>query len=121
MSTIVHLVAAADWEALAPAQPLQPASIETEGFIHCTSGDALMLRVANSFYRHLPGEFLALSIDQALVVAEIKWEHPPGSDPHASEAFPHIYGPLNTNAVVAVRSFSRADDGSFLTIVDEPS
>ncbi len=116
MSLIVHLVAASDWQALAVGEPLRPASLAAEGFIHCTSGDELMLRVANSFYRHLQGEFLALSIDTSLVLPEIKWEHPPGSDPHAAEAFPHIFGPLNTDAVVAVRPFTRTDDGRFAAI-----
>ena len=118
MTTIVHLVAAPDWHELAAGQPLRPASLDTEGFIHCTSGDALMLRVANSFYRALSGTVLALSIDPSLVTAEIKWEHPPGADPHAAEAFPHIYGELNTDAVVAVRRFTRGEDGSFIAITD---
>jgi uncharacterized protein (DUF952 family) len=116
VSNILHLIAQADWEALAPGEVWRPASLATEGFVHCTSGETLMLRVANSFYRKLPGTFLALVIEPTLVAAPIKWEHPPGTDPHAADAFPHIYGPVNTDAVIGTRTFLRTDDGAFLSL-----
>jgi uncharacterized protein (DUF952 family) len=111
---IVHLIALDDWTSLSPTADWSPPSLATEGFIHCTAGDELMLVVANAFYTGAAGEFLALTIDPALVRAEVRWERPPSADPMAEVAlFPHIYGPLNRDAVVGVRRFIRTADGSF--------
>jgi uncharacterized protein (DUF952 family) len=112
---ILHLVDEATWLALAPGEVLRPPSLASEGFVHCTSGDDLLLVVANAFYRAVPGGVLALTIDPALVMSEIRWEHPPGTDPLADvAAFPHIYGPLDPAAVVDIRRFVRDDDGSYV-------
>ena len=46
-------------------------------------------------------DLVLLYIDPHAVSAEIKYEAPPGSQ----EAFPHIYGPLNTDAVIKVVDF----------------
>jgi uncharacterized protein (DUF952 family) len=109
----LHLMPAVDWVALRPGESVRPESLATEGFAHCTSGEELMLRVANSFYRSLSGEILALVIDPDRVAAPIKWEFPPGADPHSATAFPHIYGPINHDAIVGTRRFQRAVDGSY--------
>ena len=49
-----------------------------------------------------------------MVSAEIKYEAPPGS----REAFPHIYGPLNTAAVIKVVDFLPNSDGLFTLPAD---
>lgn len=51
----------------------------------------------------MPGEFLLLAIDESQVSAEIKYEN----------GFPHIYGSLNRDAIVAVHSMPRHADGHF--------
>lgn len=112
---ILHLVDEATWLALAPGELLRPPSLATEGFIHCTAGDDLLLVVANTFYRAEVGAVLALTIDPALVASEIRWEHPPGADPLSGvAAFPHIYGPLDPAAVVDLRRFVRDSDGRYV-------
>lgn len=147
MAMILHLISKADYDAWQAAlltaegtgEPLRPASLASEGFIHCTAGDDLMLTVANLFYKGQAGDFLALEIDESKVTAPVKWEAPApmpgaqkpadtsvmppeakaefGSVPETSGApapvFPHIYGPLNPDAVVGVRKLVRAEDGSF--------
>jgi uncharacterized protein (DUF952 family) len=103
VSIIYHLVPANHWHDLNLASPYLPRDFESDGFIHCTRGIALLLRVANTYYRDVPGEFLLLVIDETLVSAEIKYEN----------GFPHIYGPLNRDAIVAVHSMPRQIDGCF--------
>ena len=80
---ILHLVTADDWKAAPPDQPFTPKAYAADGFIHCTFGDALMLSVANRFYKSQPGEFLAIAIDETRVSAPVKWESPgmPGEAP----------------------------------------
>ena len=66
---ILHLVSTHDWNAAPPDQPFTPKAYAADGFIHCTFGDALMLSVANRFYKSQPGEFLAIAIDETRVSA----------------------------------------------------
>jgi uncharacterized protein (DUF952 family) len=145
---ILHLVSKTEWDAKPADQPYTPDAFARDGFIHCTQGDDLMLQVANNFYRNVPGEFLALSIDEKKVNAEVKWEAasspatpsaPAPANPAGIEAppearaefgdaagspapslpsspaplFPHIYGPLNRDAIVEMRQVTRAADGAF--------
>jgi uncharacterized protein len=97
-----------------PEAPIVPESLASEGFVHCTADDETLLRVANQFYSKVLGTMVAISIDLARVGAEVKWEHPPGSDPLTAIAFPHVYGPIPRTSVVSSRLMQRAGDGSFI-------
>jgi len=114
---ILHLVAEPDWLSLEPGAPTYvPASLATEGFVHCTGDDELLLEVATTYYRSTPGPFLVLTIDERLLHSEVRWEPgqpapPPGA---AAARFPHVYGPIDTNAVVGVRRAKREADGRFV-------
>ena len=112
---ILHLLPRAGWDAfLASSEPAYtPASLAAEGFVHCTSGDDVLLRVANAFYRSEPGEMVALTVDPALLTAEVRWEPPAHDDPLATERFPHVYGPLGRGAVVGVRRLERDAAGAY--------
>ena len=103
MSVIYHLVPLNYWHSQDPTSPYLPSDFESEGFIHCTRGSSLLLQVANTYYQDMPGEFLLLVIDESQVSAETKTEN----------GFPHIYGALNRDAIVAIHSMVRRDDGRF--------
>ena len=105
---LYHMMPKQAWEALSPAQNYQPDSLATEGFIHCTGSLDLLAEVGNRFYRSHVGNFVLLIIEAQRVQAEIRWE---AADGHL---FPHIYGPLNVDAVVDVVDFPRTCDGEFL-------
>jgi glutathione S-transferase len=68
--------------------------------------------VANSFYRGRT-DVLLLSIDESKLTAEVREENAEGS----AEVFPHIYGPLNVDAVVSVRRLELASDGTLSIVV----
>jgi uncharacterized protein (DUF952 family) len=112
MNIIYHLAPAERWRSWPDGQPYLPAEYEADGFIHCTAGDALMLQVANRFYREAQGGFVLLAIDPSRLTVPLKWEHSPGDDLAAE--FPHIYGPIDRAAVVEVREVRRAADGEFI-------
>jgi uncharacterized protein (DUF952 family) len=108
---IFHITYAADWRAALDAGSYKLSTrgrtLEEEGFIHCSYAFQV-LGVANTFYR---GEhnLVLLVIDTELLSAPLKPEPPaPGADP-----FPHIYGPLNVDAVAQVLAFEPDDDGTF--------
>jgi uncharacterized protein (DUF952 family) len=82
-------------------------SLEQVGFIHCSYADQVT-HVANAFYTGVHG-LLLLAIDPDRVAAPIRAEPGEGTD----EQFPHIYGPLNADAVVQVVAFEPSDEGTF--------
>lgn len=113
MSLIYHLTPTARWHSWPENQPYLPADFEREGFIHCTSGDELMIKVANQYHQNTPGDHVLLVVDMSKLnesTSPIKWEKSRvfGLD------FPHIYGPINRDAVVEVRTMQRSDDGTFV-------
>jgi len=114
---IFHIASAADWEKAQREGSYRPESLAGEGFIHCsTAGQAL--RVANAFFRGRTG-LLLLAIDEGRLRPALRWEGPappkPGAMEHgAGEKFPHLYGPLNVDAVVSAAPLACAEDGSFV-------
>jgi len=104
---IYHMLSRSVWEAQPLDRPYRGDTLDSEGFIHCTGAPDLLVEVANRFYRGEGGHFVVLHIDPARVTAEIKWEAADGA------IFPHIYGPLNMDAVVNMTLFPRDEQGEF--------
>jgi uncharacterized protein (DUF952 family) len=114
---ILHLAPEADWRAIPEGAAYAPDSLRTEGFVHCTAGEELLLRVANTFYAAIPGAYVVLDVDETRLTSEVRWEAPLSDDPLAAVAqFPHVYGPLDRAAVVRVRALQRDDSGRFVGI-----
>lgn len=112
MKFIYHIASAADWARARHdgqyATSTRGRTLAEEGFIHASTA-AQVAQVANAFYRDSPGPLVLLVINPALVGPEIRYEHVPGQ----AEPYPHIYGPLNTGAVVEARPFRPGPDGEF--------
>jgi uncharacterized protein (DUF952 family) len=104
---IYHMLPRSIWKAQPPDQPYRGDTLASEGFIHCTDDLDLLVKVANRFYRSETGDFVILRIAPVQVTAEIKWEAADGA------VFPHIYGPLNLDAVTNVTPFPRNNQGEF--------
>jgi uncharacterized protein len=117
---ILHLVPADEYLSLLPDQAYLSSAYDKDGFIHCTKEPEVMLQIANRFYKGLTGDLLVLVIETDKVNAPIKWEppaHPDGTPAQPGERlFPHIYGPLNRDAVVDVHNAERDSDGNFLSV-----
>ena len=111
MTFIYHIAAAADWaRAVRDGQytmSTRGRTLAEEGFIHASTADQVAL-VANAFYQGEP-DLVLLVIDPDLVGAEIRYEHVPGQ----VHPYPHIYGPLNTDAVTQTRPCAPGPDGQF--------
>jgi len=118
MSRILHLVQAEHFNSIPADRPYLPIDYERDGFVHCTQGAGLLLRVANAFYKDVPGEFVVLVIDEDRLAAPVKHEPPipvSGGEPIPFNGvlFPHIYGPINRDAIVDVVGVRRDAQGVF--------
>ncbi|HHY89547.1 MAG TPA: DUF952 domain-containing protein [Chloroflexi bacterium] len=96
---IYHITAAVDWQRALELGAYTAPSLESEGFIHFSKRHQV-LAVANSFYRGLP-DMVLLEVDPAWLTSRLQYDPVPG----APEPFPHLYGPLNLEAVVRVHPF----------------
>jgi uncharacterized protein (DUF952 family) len=99
--TIYHITSRSAWSDAQASGAYAPDSLAAEGFIHCSSMSQVS-RVANAFFSGITGLVL-LAINVAALRPEVRWE--PGTD-KPDELFPHIYGPLNLEAVSGVTDFS---------------
>ncbi|GAB4416135.1 MAG: DUF952 domain-containing protein [Anaerolineales bacterium] len=111
---ILHLASNASWLAAVEKGQYVADSLSTEGFIHCSTASQIV-GVANTFYRGQRGMALLL-IDPSKLTAELKWEPPAEPEPtraRTGERFPHIYGPLNLEAVVKIIPFEPDESGLF--------
>jgi uncharacterized protein (DUF952 family) len=95
------------FESLDPSKPYLPEPFGREGFIHTTEGREAVSITLTTYYKASGEPWVVLYIDQDLVTSPIRYDDP-------AEVFPHIYGPLNRDAIVAVRDIGRAPDGTFL-------
>lgn len=104
---LFHILPRSDWGRAQAEDTYAPESLETEGFIHCSTQDQV-IRVANKYY---PGQkgLLLLCIDQEKLSHEVRYEDTMG----VGECFPHIYGPLNPNVVTAVCELESDQEGRF--------
>lgn len=100
---IYILVPVQEYEAALAEGYYRSASLEPEGFIHASPAEQLT-RVANKFYLDKK-DLRVLHIDLTLVRAEVRWEKATGG------LYPHIYGPLNLDAVVKISRVHIDADG----------
>jgi uncharacterized protein (DUF952 family) len=107
---IIHICQCHEWQTAVEIGEYRPNSLVAEGFIHCSQPKQI-LHIANRFYPGVP-DLMLLWIDPQQVKAEIRWEAVLGDD------FPHIYGPLNLDAVISVKEFVPDASGVYHTVPD---
>ena len=102
MPSIFHIARQGDWAAALAEGSYRVSTLgltlDDVGFIHCSYAQQVD-GVARAFYRDVP-DLVLLTIDTDKVEPDIRVES--GGD---EERFPHIYGPLAVDAVVAVDPF----------------
>ena len=95
------------FDSLDPAQPYVPEPYASEGFIHTTEGREAASITLTKYYKASGEPWVVLYIDKDRVTSPVRYDDP-------AEVFPHIYGPLNRDAIIAVMDIDRAPDGTFL-------
>jgi glutathione S-transferase len=102
MRPIYHLVPRHLWERN-PSRPFEAASLADEGFVHCSYADQVA-RSANRFYADAT-DLLLLTIDTARLSSPLREELASNG-----ALFPHIYGPINRDAVTSAVPLQRGAD-----------
>ena|ERR1035437_1367501 len=96
MTHIYHFITKTDLARYLDATVLRVPSLSGQGFIHCSKLDQV-LDVAN-YLAPYDEEMMLIEIDEMKVLPEIRYENLDGGE----RLFPHIYGPLNRDAIVAI-------------------
>ena len=110
---VYHIVSREDWEGAQAKGEYRPASVDAQGFVHCSTRTQVV-PTANRYFHGEDGLVL-LCIDTAMLTSPLRYEPPdmPGHEPDDHELFPHLYGALNLDAVKRVLPFPCHADGSF--------
>jgi uncharacterized protein (DUF952 family) len=107
VSIIQHITKREQWEKAMVAGFYRGDTLDSQGFIHCSTPQQT-IKVANAMFLAQKGLVL-LYIAANKVQSEIKYEGA-GSE----ELYPHIYGPLNADAVIKVADFEPTKNGKFV-------
>ena len=102
---LYHITTRDDWAEAEIQKIYKPPSLTTDGFIHLST-DKQLLMSANKFYRGKP-DLLVVAINEKRLNADLRYEE---AD---NESFPHLYGPLNLDAVDEVVGLPLGEGGEF--------
>ena len=96
MPLIYHVTTGAEWKTAMKKGFYESASLKQEGFIHCSQEQ----QVAAVLERYFAGQtgIVKLVIDTDKLTSKYVFEWSPSTE----DTFPHIYGPVNIDAVVDV-------------------
>ena len=96
MPIIYHVTTAANWKAAKQKGFYEHSSLKNEGFIHCSQD----YQVAGVLERYFDGQtdLVKLVIDTDKLTSKFVFDWSPST----ADTFPHVYGPINSDAVVGV-------------------
>ncbi|MGI9613400.1 MAG: DUF952 domain-containing protein [Acidimicrobiales bacterium] len=99
---IFHIATPDDAERLRGGGVLWPSSLETEGFVHCSTATQVVVTTARHF---AAGAVLVLvELDAEAIVSELQWP-----EVYPGEYFPHLHAPLHPSAVIALHPWGPDD------------
>ncbi len=96
MPHLFHFINQEDLDRNLNDRELVVPTLESQGFIHCSKLHQV-IAVAN-FIAPYDEEMQLIEIDEDRVLPEIRYENLDGG----ATLFPHIYGPLNRDAIIAI-------------------
>jgi uncharacterized protein (DUF952 family) len=100
MAIIYHITTRNEWNAGKEKGAYESASLKEEGFIHC-SEESQVAGVLERFFKGKT-DLVRLTIDTGKLKSRLIYEWS-GS---IADTFPHIYGPVNIEAVTAVNDIA---------------
>lgn len=109
---IYHISTEAQWAADQAAGSVAPASLEHEGFVHCSFAEQIPGTVA----KHYPGrdDLIVLEIDPELLTGDIVVE----DSYNSGKEFPHVYAPVEPSAVRQTIALTLSASGEAILPVD---
>lgn len=103
---LFHITTGHEWAAARAAGVYRAPSLDTEGFIHLST-EAQWLATANRFFRG-QHDLVLLVLRPERLRAEVRYERADG------DAFPHLYGALELEAVERTWALPVATDGAIV-------
>ena len=96
MPIIYHITSVTDWKVAQEKGFYAHPALEAEGFIHCSQDH----QVAGVLERYFEGQtdLIKLVIDTDKLTSKFVFDW----SPSIADTFPHVYGPINTSAVVDI-------------------
>lgn len=93
---IFHITASSYWKNYDTQTSYSVSSLNTEGFIHCSTHD----QIEGTLHRFFVGQqnLVLLHIEPSRLDHPLKYEEADG------KMFPHVYGPINREAIVKVEA-----------------
>ena len=111
MAKIFHIMDKTQWQQVKNKEYYVPESLNIDGFIHCSKADQV-LEVANRLFKG-KSNLVILKIREADIQNTLKYETPLET-PQLSLKYPHVYGPLNTNAIEKAFDLHSDENGIFV-------
>ena len=96
MALIYHVTTKQEWDSAMQKGYYTVPTLESEGFIHCCE-DKQLNGVLERYYAGKKS-LIKLVIDSKKLIPGLKYELAPSVNKH----FPHVYGPINLDAVLHV-------------------
>lgn len=113
---IYHIVLESDFVAQLEDAAYRPSDLGDGDFIHCALAPSV-IPVANDYYADVSGPLLLLEVDPGKLASETRYEAAAaiagGGSSHLTSAteFPHVYGPIEAQAIVGVGVLGRTEGG----------
>lgn len=98
MAVIYHVTTMQEWNAAKEKGFYIAPSLETEGFIHCS--EAKQVKGVLERYYQGKTDLLKLVIDTDKLKSKLQYDLAPS----VNEEFPHVYGPINVDAVINIET-----------------
>jgi len=113
---IYHIVIESEFRSQLEGPVYLPSGLSDDGFVHCALAPSVV-PVANDYYADASGRVLLLEIDPSRLGSETRYEAAAptagGGSSHLASAsqFPHVYGPINKEAITGVGVLDRTVGG----------
>ncbi len=107
MAFIFHIAQKKDWENSIESGMYKIKSLETEGFIHCSTKEQV-IEIADLNFAD-ENDLVLLEIDTSKIKSKIIYENLEGEE----DMYPHIYGPIEVKAVIAAHIFIKNTENKY--------
>lgn len=104
---IYHICQKSRWEEGKASGAYEADTLEAEGFMHAST-ITQVVDVANAVFTGQT-DLVFLVIDETKLTSELKYETASNG-----QAYPHLYGALNPDAVVKEMEYAAGEDGAFV-------